>query len=206
MNANSRREEELKAFKLDFATQLASSLYGTGHTQVIGRVGPVIHMQYKRWMQDIGYFYSVYDDNSPMTNFDAYRYGKQALYLREYIRVCRWLTLSWFGAINLSNDSINGKTFQENGFYISVGPDDVKFNLGYDFVRENLRCSVELMMDAQGTRVEYDRFEITQDNKKKDTKKQSKPVKKYPTGMAPVKQPVLQRAIVEDIKNYEEVL
>ena len=49
---------------------------------------------------------------------------------------------------NVSNDSPNGKTLQENAFYFSVGPDDLKFNLGYDFVRQGMRCTIEVMMDA----------------------------------------------------------
>lgn len=198
-------EEDLKAFRFDVRSQLSSSLYGTGDTQVIGRLGPVMHMQYKRWMQDIGYFFSVFDDNTPLARFDSYRYGKQSLYLREYFRVCRWLTLSWFGNINLTNDAPNGKTFQENGFYISVGPDDMKFNLGYDFERETLRCTVEVMMDAKGTKVEYDKFEITQDKKPKKEEKKTAPKKTSPN-LAPVQPRVLERAVVENIKEHEDVL
>lgn len=198
-------EEDLKAFRFDVVSQMSSALYGTGDTQVIGRMGPSFHMQYKRWMQDIAYYFAVMDDNTPMRRYDAYRYGQQSLYLREYFRLCRWLTVSWFGMMNLSNDAPNGKTFQENGFYFSFGPDDLKFNLGYDFVRETLRCTVEVMMDAKGTKVEYDKFEITQDNKaKKEEKKE--PAKKANPNAAPVQPRVLERAVVENIKEHEDVL
>ena len=61
----------------------------------------------------------------------------------------------------------DGRDLQENSFYFSFGPDDLKFNLGYDFVRENLYCTVEVMMDAKGTKVEYDSLEIKQDKKAK---------------------------------------
>ena len=200
-------KEELKAFRFDIATQLSSAIYGTGDTQNIGRIGPSLHMQYKRWMQDIGYFFAVYDDNSPLYRYDAFRYGKQSLYLREYFRICRWLTVSWFGTLNLSNDSPNGKNIQENGFYISVGPDDLKFNIGYDFMRENLRCTLELMMDAKGTRVEYDKFEIVQgDRTKKATKKKQTSAKRVHPSMAPTAQPILDYAVVEDVKSHEEVI
>ena len=200
-------KEELKAVKFGLVSQLSASVYGTGDTQVVGRLGPTLHTQYKRWMQDLGFYFSAYDDNTPMPVFDAYRYGKQTLYLREYFRICRNLTVSWFGAITLSNDSPNNKTFQENGFYISVGPDDLKFNVGYDFIRENLRCTVEVMMDAKGTKVEYDKFEIVQGDKtKKSEKKKTAPVKRANPSLAPVAQPVLERAVVEDIKIHEEVI
>ena len=96
--------EKQKALSLSLVGQLSAGIYGTGDTQVIGRLGPMLHTQYRRWMQDIGYVFAVYDDNSPLYRYDAFRYGKQSLYLREYFRICRWLTVSWFGTLNLSND------------------------------------------------------------------------------------------------------
>ena len=198
-------EENLKAIKFDIVSQLSASLYGTGDTQVIGRIGPLLHTQYKRWMQDIGYYFSAIDDNTPMPVFDAYRYGKQNLYLREYFRINRYLTVSWFSSINMTGDSPNGKTFQENSFYVSVGPDDMKFNVGYDFIRQNLYCTVEMMMDAKGTKVDYDTLEIKQDKKaKKDDKSDEN---KNENSFETAKQPkVLDKAVVEDIKTMEEVL
>jgi hypothetical protein len=198
---NFEDKEGMKSFRFGVVGQLSSAIYGTGDTQVIARIAPTLHTQYKRWMQDIGYYFSVYDDNTPMPVFDAYRYGKQNLYLREYLRICRYLTVSWFGSINLSNDSPNGKDFQENSFYISVGPDDFKFNVGYDFVRENLYCTVEMMMDAKGTNVDYETLEIKQDKKAKNTETKSNDYE------APSSQPkVLQRAVVEDVKVMEDVI
>lgn len=183
---------------------MAASLYGTGDTQVIGRIGPRMHMQYKRWMQDIGYYQSVYDDNSPLPVFDAYRYGKSNVYIREYIRICRYLTLSWFGSINLSGDSPNDRAFQENSFYLSVGPEDVKFNIGYDFIRENTFFTVEVMMDAKGTHVDYDRLEIKQDKKaKKENEIKEEEENDFQKSNEP---PVLQHAVVEDVKTVEDVL
>lgn len=195
-------EEAQTSLKFDIASQLSAAIYGTGDTQVIGRIGPVLHTQYKRWMQDVGYYFSVFDDNTPMPVFDAYRYGKQNLYLREYFRICRYLTVSWFSSINLTGDSPNGRDFQENSFYISVGPDDMKFNVGYDFIRQNLYCTVLMMMDAKGSRVDYETFEIKQDKK---TKRDENP--KDENSFETAKQPkVLDKAVVEDVKVMEDVL
>ncbi len=202
-----KNEEELKAFRLGLVSQMSSSVYGTGDTQIIGRIGPSVHMQYKRWMQDVIFYLSAFEDNTPIRRFDAYRYGQQSLYLREYFRICRWLTVSWFGMMNLSNDAPNGKTFQENGFYFSFGPDDLKMNLGYDFIRETLRCTLEIMMDAKGTKVEYDKFEIVQKDKdKKDKKKADTAPKKVSPKVAPVQPRILDRAVVENVKEHEDVL
>jgi hypothetical protein len=127
--------------------------------------------------------------------------------VREYFRLCRWLTVSWFGNINLSDDAPNGKLLQENGFYFSFGPDDLKFHLGYDFVRENLRCTFEVMMDAKGSKIEYDKFEIVQNKDSKKDEKKKQPVAKKPNpSLAPVSAPVLKRAVVENVKVHEDVI
>ena len=196
-------EQTQKAFDFDVVGQLSAAVYGTGDTQTIGRLGPRIHTQYKRWMQDIGYFHSVYDDNSPVPVFDAYRYGRSNVYFREYFRLCRWLTVSWFGSINLSGDAPNNRDFQENSFYVSFGPDDVKFHLGYDFIRQNTRFTVEVMMDAKGTHLDYQKLEIKQDKKAKQDEKLEEDSNEFKNSN---KAPVLRRAVVEDIKTVEDVL
>ena len=203
-----KNEDTQSAISLSVVGQLAASLYGTGDTQVIGRIGPRLHSQWRRWMQDIGYFQSVYDDHTPMPVFDAYRYGKSNVYLREYFRICKYLTLSWFGSLNLSGDAPNNDRFQENAFYVSIGPDDVKFNLGYDFIRENTFFTVEMMMDAKGTRVDYDKLVIKQDKKvKKEVEESNKSAPEPKNNFQNSnKAPVLQRAVVEDIKSVEDVL
>lgn len=200
-------KEKQTALSFDIAAQLAASVYGTGDTQIVGRIGPRLHTQWKRWMQNIGYFQSVYDDHSPVPVYDAYRYGKANLYLQEYFRICKYLTLSWFGSMNLSNDSPNDKMFQENAFYLSVGPDDVKFNIGYDVVREGTFFTVEMMMDAKGTKIDYDKMVIKRDKKPKEEVKASNETAKPKSDFKNTeKAPVLQRAVVEDIKTVEDVL
>ena len=97
--------------------------------------------------------------------------------------------------------------FQENTFYVSLGPDDVKFNVGYDFIRENTFFTVEVMMDAKGTRVDYDKLVIKQDKKvEKEVEASNQPAEPKSDFQNSNKAPVLQRAQVEDIKTVEDVL
>lgn len=145
---------------LELVGQDSTALYGTGGTQFIARIGPRIHTQYKRWMQDVGYFLSAYNDNTPLVGYDNYMYGRSNVYMRESFRLCRYLTLSWFGSLNLSNDSWNGDLMQENGFYFSIGPDDVKLNIGYDSVRQQTFVTMALHLDAKGSTIEYKRMII----------------------------------------------
>ena len=200
-----KNEEKQTAFAFDVAAQLSAAVYGTGDTQTIGRLGPRIHTQYKRWMQDIGYFQSVYSDHTPIPVYDAFRYGKSEVYLREYFRINKYLTICWLSHFNLSNDSPTRKTFQENSFYISVGPDDVKFHIGYDFVRENLYASVEMLMNAKGTKIDYEKLEIKQ-NKNAKSSKDPVDMTQENQFKNSQKAPVLMRAVVEDVETVEDVL
>ncbi len=155
-----RNEEKRIEFDASFAMQGSAAVYGTGDTQFIGRVGPRIHMQYKNWMQDIGYFLSGYSDESPIPRYDKYRYGHQSVYISEAFRINKYLSVGWAGNINLSNDSPNGKMFQENAFIFSIGPDDLKITLGYDFVRQTTYFGFNVAFDSKGTNVNYKKMEI----------------------------------------------
>lgn len=161
--------------RFDIVGQGATTLYGTGDTQMVARVGPRIHTQYKAWMQDAGYFLSAYDDKTPFL-FDRYMYGRSNVYLRESFRMCKYLTLSWFGSLNLSGDAPDGNMIQENGFYFSIGPDDVKLNIGYDTVRQQSFVTMAMHLDAKGSIVEYKKMVIKNPDtlgKDKDGKNQN---------------------------------
>lgn len=149
-----------KLLDFGFVMQGSAAVYGTGDTQFIGRMGPKLHTQYKYWMQDIGYFASAYSDGTPLPVFDTYRYGHSSVYIREAFRVNRYLSVGWSGWITLTGDSPNNSMFQENMFVVSVGPDDVKLNIGYDVMRKSTYMNVRVALDTKNTSVEFDRMEI----------------------------------------------
>lgn len=186
--------------RLDLVGQGAAAVYGTGNTQMIARIGPRLHTQYKNWMQDAGYFLSAYDDKTPFT-FDRYAYGRSNVYLRESYRLCKYLTLSWFGSLNLSNDSWDGKMIQENGFYFAIGPDDVKLNIGYDTVRQQSFVTMAMHLDAKGSTVEYKKMIIknpdTLGKNKNDKNNQQQSFLPTPTADDGS---VIERAEIIDIK------
>ena len=192
-----KNKEDLTWISLGFVAHTSAAVYGTGDTQVIGRVGPILHTQYKRWMQDVGYFQSAFQDNSPMPVFDAYRYGKSNAYLRETVKLHRLLALSWFASMTLSDDTYNNKMFQECSFYASLGPDDLKFNIGYDFVRENVYFTIAAALDAKGTEVTYDKLEIKNADKFGKKQESNPPSSNTNVYAKPKKAPVLKNAIVE---------
>lgn len=185
--------------------QGGAALYGTGDTQFVGRVGPYLHTQYKYWMQDIGYFQSAFDDNTPIPRFDAFRYGRSSVYLREALRINKYLMVAYGATVNLSGDSPTRNNLQENAFIISVGPDDFKINFGYDFYREQTYFSINLALDTKGSSVEYDRMEIRHPENLSKSPKYVEPVV-FPEDkpQKPVKRNFAQVINIED-PNREQI-
>ncbi len=153
-------KEKLTALNLALVMQGSAALYGTGDTQFVGRIGPRVHTQYKYWMQDIGFFASAYQDGTPMQMYDMYRYGHANVYIREALRLNKYLTVAWSGSLTMTGDSPNGEMFQENSFIVALGPDDFKINIGYDWVRRQTYFAFVVAMDTKGSSVEFDRMEI----------------------------------------------
>jgi len=153
------KEERIRA-NLSLAMQGSVALYGTGDTQFIGRIGPTLTTQYKNWMQNLAYYATAYQDQTPMPRYDAYRYGKHSVYLSEAFRINKYLSAGWSGYVNLSNDAPNKKMFQENAFLVAIGPDDFKVILGYDFIREVTYLGVNIAFNSRGTNIYYDKMTI----------------------------------------------
>lgn len=153
-------KEKLRSLNLALVMQGSAALYGTGDTQFVGRIGPRVHTQYKYWMQDIGFFASAYQDGTPMQMYDMYRYGHANVYIREALRLNKFLTVAWSGSLTLTGDSPNGDMFQENSFIVALGPDDFKVNIGYDWVRQQTYFAFVVAMDTKGSSVEFERMEI----------------------------------------------
>lgn len=151
-----------KRINVNFSTVLQGSaaIYGTGDTQFIARFGPMLRLQYKNWMQDVTYYLTGYDDHTPLQHYDTYRYGRSSIRITEAFKLSRYLSVGWSGYLNLSDDAPNGKMFQENAFILSVGPDDFKVVLGYDFIRDRTYFGVNVAFDPKGTDVRYDKLVI----------------------------------------------
>ncbi len=177
-----RNDDTHSIFNLSWVLQGSAAIYGTGDTQFIARTGPRLHTQYKRWSQDIMYFLAGKEDNTPIRKADIYRLGRSNLVLRETFRLNKWLTVSWLMSSALSNDAPNHKKFQENGLYFSIGPDDLKLSLGYDFIRERSYVYLSTALDLKGSRVDYKKMVIKNPEKlTKNTTDRVEPVV-FPSG------------------------
>ena len=199
-----RDDEHLFNYDLSLVLQGSAALYGTGDTQFVGRVGPLIHSQYKYWMQDIGAFVSGYQDGTPMQMFDMYRYGHANVYLREALRVHKYLTVAWSGSLTMTDDSPNGKMFQENSFILAFGPDDFKLNLGYDWVRRQTYFAFCISMDTKGSSVEFDKMEIKHPDRLAKSNREDVELKVFDTENTVDNKPVAKKMMYAEVIDIED--
>lgn len=152
-----KNEDAKFATKFGINAQTHAALYGNGDTMGLVRVGPYLKTQYKSWQQHIGYFMGGQAGDSPFY-FDKNFYGKSNVVLGESLRISRYLTLMYAATIVLSNDTPNGDMLQENRFYFLIGPDDVKFMIGYDAYRQNASMGLMMNVGAENADVEFNRL------------------------------------------------
>lgn len=193
-----------KQVDLKLISQGSAALYGTGDTQFIGRIGPRLETQYKFWRQEAGYYWSGYSDGTPLVSFDAYRYGHSNIYVREYLRLHKFLTLGLYGSYNLSDDVYDYQykkqsKLREAIFYAAIGPDDLKLNLGYDFIRQNTYFGVSVAMNTKGSSVEYKKMEMKKFDEFGKVKGEQNKTETY--DFTPPPSPYKSRAIVEDLED-----
>ncbi len=146
-------------FAMDFGlnVQTHAALYGTGDTMGLVRVGPYLRTQYRSWQQYVGYFQGGQAGDTPFY-FDQNFYGRSNIVLGESLRICKYLTLMYSATIVVSNDTPNDKMLQENRFYFVIGPDDLKFLIGYDAYRQNATMGFSINVGAENSDVEFKRL------------------------------------------------
>ena len=141
-------------------------------------------------MQDIAYFHSGFEDDTPLPRYDKYRYGASSVYISEIIRINKYLSVGWSGLANLSDDAPNGKVFQENRFVIAVGPDDLRIRFGYDFFRRTTFFGFDVAFDTKGTSVNYGKMVIKYPERLKRNKARNERALAFAPAQKPAEQNV----------------
>ncbi len=148
----------------ELSTQGSAALYGNGDTLALLRVGPRLRIETDRWIQTLGYFYTAKHGDTPF-EFDRYRYGTNNVYLTEGLKLNKYLSVMWSGSFALNRDSWDDKLMQENRFYVMVGPEDIKFTLGYDTVRQRTLFSCFMLLGTKNADLEFKKLYIKNPDK-----------------------------------------
>ncbi len=166
------------ATSFGLGVQSTVSLYGTGDTYALARIGPHIRTQYKNWNQYVAYYIGGEAGETPFW-FDQFFYGKSSVQVGESLRINKYLTIMYAATLALSSTP-NDKMFQENRFYAVVGPDDFKVMIGYDAFRQTTTLGFNIALGTENSNVEFERLiindptNIGKSSDQKDSKKATK--------------------------------
>ena len=161
----------------ELSSQIGATAYGTGDTFALLRLGPRLRTETDRWIQTLGYYYTATHGETPFY-FDRYMYGTNNIYLSEGLKLNKYLSVMWSGSLALARDAWDGKLMQENRFFVMVGPEDVKFTLGYDTVRQRTLFNCFFILGTKNADLEFKKLYVKNpDRLGKTEQKDKKPEK-----------------------------
>ncbi len=147
------------SFKLGAVVQTGATLYTSGETVGIVRVGPTLNTKYKNWDQNLIYYQSATAGQSPFL-FDKYAYGKSNLVLIESLKINKYVTVGYLASLAFLKDNSRENMFQENRFLLSLGPEYARVTFGYDAFRQTTMVLFSMLVGTEGSEVAFDKAVI----------------------------------------------
>lgn len=157
-------KEQDASLELGVISQGMATVYGTGDTVGIVRVGPHIITRLKNWKSRIFYALSGIHGHSPL-EFDEYTYGKSTFEIDESLKLCKYLSVGYRGNISPLKDNYDKELMTENRFYVVAGPDDVKLAFSYDTLRNNMYLDLMFLVGSNVAKMQYDKVVIKDPSK-----------------------------------------
>jgi len=147
--------EDLLQMRLQ--SQFGATAYGTGDTFAIVRAGPRLDSRIGRLSLSSAYYQAGVHGDSPLI-FDRYMHGKSNWVISGDVKVNKHVNVGHIRSLNLTKDNWEKRLSTENLLYARVGPDDVKFRLGYDFVRRRSTFGIDLLLGSGRSAIEFDKL------------------------------------------------
>lgn len=146
---------------LDFraVAQAGATVYGTGDTSGVFRIGPYVYSRVKNWGSRINLAIAGIHGCSPY-RFDEYRYGKVSVTIDENYRLNKYIAVGYQGTFTPLKDNPEEDLIAENKFYVVAGPEDVKVAFSYDTKRELAVFDVLFLLGSDAMKTKYDKLTI----------------------------------------------
>ncbi len=142
--------------------QIATAGYSTGDLVGVVRAGPNVLLKLgDRFTSYNRYFYAATAGETPFV-FDTYYRGRNsALSVNQY-RINKYVTVGLRNRLSLSRDNSQNALFTGSSLFMLIGPDDVKFNLTYDFIRQRSSFGISYIPGNKRKTIHYDTMKIHQ--------------------------------------------
>lgn len=172
------KEQDL-GLRLSLLSQAQATIYGSGETAGVARIGPMVSTKLKNWQSSIGYLIAGVHGDSPFV-FDKYRYGKHAIMLNERFNFNNKFAIGYRATFTPLKDNYENDLLTESRFYVIFGPQDLKMILSYDFVRDIAHFDFMFLLGTEAAKINFDKLttkNIDSREQKRDFYRNAKRVK-----------------------------
>ncbi len=146
---------------LGIASNFSIAAYGTGDAHGVVRAGPTLTSNLgpvKLWL---AYYQGGIYGETPFL-YDRYFYGRSNLVARGSVRLTKYLTLGYLTSFNLTKDNWNNQLVVENQVFAWVGPEELKFKIGYDVERTRTVFGFDMLLGSENSEFEFDKLKVIQ--------------------------------------------
>ncbi|MBQ8476699.1 hypothetical protein IJ531_06535, partial [bacterium] len=150
------REQDL-LIRLGALAQGSATLYGTGDTVGVFRIGPTLSTKVKKWESAIAYTQGGIHGDSPFI-FDKYRYGRSTISLNEKFNFNNKFALGYSAVFSPNKDNYERDLMTESRLYALFGPQDIKIALSYDFVRDIAHLDFMLILGSDSSKINFEKL------------------------------------------------
>ncbi|MFM7469083.1 MAG: hypothetical protein ACKO37_06255 [Vampirovibrionales bacterium] len=139
--------------------QVISNVYTTGDTYTLLQGGPTLSVNIKDRLFSKAIYTASYMGGSTPFVFDKYFLGGSGLTLVNAIRLSKHVTIGASQMMNLSQNNARSDLLVGNMVFLSVGPQDIKFNLQLDFIRRNVSFNINYFPGKDPLPIYFDQFQ-----------------------------------------------
>ncbi len=178
-----KNDEGNISLNVGLVAQTAASVYTSGDTAGLFRIGPALNTKVGPWTQALMYYQTATAGSTPF-DFDRYRYGRSNVVLIESLKVCKYLTLGYMASLAMNSDYKNDDLFQENRILVSIGPEYARLTVGYDSMRRNTMFILSMLVGTKDSDIKFKKAVLKNPDKfgkekSKQKKSKKKSYKKY---------------------------
>ena len=145
-----------KSIEFGANLQASNAYYTSGEVVSVLRGGPTANLFFGDFfMSQVSYNLGVVSGKSPFV-FDSFFLGNQTVSLNNAIRLGSHVLLGFRQDYNLSNTNARNDALVGNTIYLTLGPRNVKFTLGYDTVFRRTNFGVSYYPNTSQTEIAFE--------------------------------------------------
>ncbi len=155
--ANSRPLFKIgKNIELGANLQASNAYYTTGDVVSVLRGGPTANFFLGDFfMSQVSYNLGAVSGKSPFV-FDSFFLGNQTVSLNNAVRLGSHVLLGFRQDFNLSNTNARNDSLVGNTIYLTLGPRNVKFTIGYDSVFRRTNFGISYYPNTSQTEIAFE--------------------------------------------------